>query len=105
MSVHMRAHLTSSKTRRQSAGKSDIPSGKRTSWRKLAKSKIDKYTEPGLMLRGARHKVELTQKAVASKLGILPHHVSEMEHGKRSISKAMAKKLGVLFTVDYRIFL
>jgi len=74
-------------------------------WREVFASEIAKYTEVGAALRGARFKEDMTQKEVAEKLGILPHHISEMEHGKRPIGKAMAKRLAKLFHVDYRVFL
>jgi len=62
-------------------------------WREVAKESIEKYGEVGLAIRGARVKSGYTQKKLADALGILPHHISEMEHGKRSVSKKMARKL------------
>lgn len=56
-------------------------------------------------LRGARYREEMTQKQLAKKLKILPHHISEMENGKRSISKEMAKKLAVVLKCNYKVFL
>lgn len=76
-----------------------------SSWREVAKEEIDKYTEAGVMLKGCRYKSELTQKALAIELGISQHHISEMETGKRTIGKAMAKRLADFFKTDYRIFL
>jgi transcriptional regulator with XRE-family HTH domain len=58
-----------------------------------------------LAVRGARFKAELTQKQLAEKLGVLPHHISEMEHGKRPISKKMAHKLAEVLDVNYKVFL
>ena len=74
-------------------------------WREVEKKAIEKYTETGLMIRGGRSKAGLTQKALAELIGVRPHHISEMEHGKRSVGKEMAKRLGKVFKVDYRIFL
>jgi ribosome-binding protein aMBF1 (putative translation factor) len=74
-------------------------------WREVSKDLISKYTETGMLLRGGRHKAGLTQKKLAQLVGVLPHHISEMEHGKRSISKKMAQKLSRIFKVDYRVFL
>lgn len=74
-------------------------------WREVAKGNIKKYTEAGLALRGARAKENLTQKQLADKLDILPHHVSEMEHGRRPISKKMALKLASALHVNYKVFL
>ena len=56
------------------------------------------------MLRGSRNKANLTQKQLAGLLNISQHHISEMENGKRSIGKGMAKRLATIFKMDYRIF-
>lgn len=78
---------------------------KTVKWRDTAKKDLEEYTEAGQMLRGARFKADLTQKELADRLGIKPHHISEMEHGKRTIGKAMAKRLSEVLNVDYRVFL
>ncbi|NDE91572.1 MAG: XRE family transcriptional regulator [Alphaproteobacteria bacterium] len=65
----------------------------------------DPVLRPAVMLRGSRVKAEMTQKELAKKLGILQHHLSEMEHGKRPIGKQMAKKLADVFDTDYRLFI
>lgn len=101
MSVH-------TKTRRiRISRKKTMPKKKEKSipWREVAKESIKKYTEQGLALRGARSKEDLTQKELADKLGILPHHISAMENGKRSISKKMAHKLAEILDVNYKVFL
>jgi ribosome-binding protein aMBF1 (putative translation factor) len=74
-------------------------------WRKVAKKEIEKYSEVGVVIRGSRFKEGFTQKQLAESLGVKPHHVSEMEHGKRSVGKEMARRLGKVFKVDYRVFL
>jgi DNA-binding XRE family transcriptional regulator len=74
-------------------------------WRELCNQDIEEFTEPGLMLQGARAAADLTQAEVAKKLGIKQSHVSEMEHGKCSIGKEMAHRLAKLFNVNYRLFL
>lgn len=95
----MEGHIKTDKSNRSSVGKKNIP------WRESAKNEIAKYTEIGAMVRAGRFKADLTQKQLADKLEILPHHVSEMEHGKRPVSKKMAHKLGEIFNLDYRVFL
>ncbi len=60
---------------------------------------------PGMVLAGFRLKLGLTQSGLADRLGISQNRVSDMENGKRPISKAMAAKLGQLFTVPYKAFL
>lgn len=94
----MKTHPTKSKSK-QSTTKKGVP------WRLSAEAEFSKYTETGAMLRAGRFKAGLTQKQLAEMLEILPHHISEMEHGKRAISKKMAQKLGKIFDLDYRIFL
>lgn len=71
----------------------------------MLKEHLEKYSEPGVLLRGNRHKRELTQREVAEALGIRTHHISEMENGKRPIGKEMVKRLALFFKTDYRLFL
>jgi len=75
-------------------------------WREAMKS-IILDGEGSVALRGARHKEGLTQKQLASKLGksVLQQHISEMERGLRTISVPMAKKLGQVLNISYKIFL
>jgi len=82
-----------------------LPVEKKIPWRDSAKEEIKKYSEIGLMIRGGRFKKNLTQKQLAKLIGAKPHHISEMEHGKRTIGKKMAMKLAKIFDVDYRVFL
>ncbi|PKN07065.1 MAG: XRE family transcriptional regulator [Deltaproteobacteria bacterium HGW-Deltaproteobacteria-8] len=60
---------------------------------------------PGRALRGSRFREGLTQKELSSLTGVPQRHISEMENGKRSISKAMAKRLGEALKVGYKVFL
>jgi helix-turn-helix protein len=60
---------------------------------------------PGRMLRAARMKEALSQIHLAQLTGIPQRHISEMEHGKRSIGKDRAKKLAEALKVDYHVFL
>jgi len=60
---------------------------------------------PAKVLRGLRGKEELTQAEFAERIGISQHHVSEMETGKRSITLDMAKRIGKVFSVSYKVFL
>ena len=62
-------------------------------------------THPGTILKGLRTREDLTQAQLAGKIGLKPHHVSEMEHGKRVIGKAMAKKLAEVLKTSYKMFL
>ena len=65
----------------------------------------DFYQTPGYYLWIYRHRADFTQVMLAKKLGIRQHHLSEMEHNKRSIGKELAKKLADVLNCDYRKFL
>jgi DNA-binding XRE family transcriptional regulator len=60
---------------------------------------------PAMLMRGYRGKLDMTQKDLAEKLGISQNRVSDMESGKRPISRDMAVKLGELFDTPYKSFL
>ena len=62
----------------------------------------DMYQTPGYYLRLYRHRADLTQNALAGRLGMRQHHLSEMENNKRPIGRASAKKLAGVLGCDYR---
>lgn len=98
----MPAHTRTHRTRRT------VKVSKKTdniSWREAAKRDIRKHSEGGQMLRGSRFKEDVSQKELAEAIGVSPHHISEMENGKRPIGKEMAKRFAEFFKVDYRLFL
>jgi len=59
----------------------------------------------GHALRGLRLREGLTQKKLADTVGAKPSHISEMENGKRTIGKEMAKRLAKALRTDYKVFL
>jgi len=60
---------------------------------------------PGDVLKGARDRQGLTQTELAEKIGVKPHHISEMERRKRSIGKDMARRLARALNTGYKVFL
>lgn len=60
---------------------------------------------PGTILRGARGLREMTQVRLAALIGVRSTTISDMEHGRRPIGKAMAKKLGEALSFSYKSFL
>lgn len=74
-------------------------------WRQVFASEIEKYGEPGMVLKGLRGREGLTQAQLARKLGIAHYNLSKMENGSRPISKKMAVKLAKILKTDYRVFL
>ena len=63
------------------------------------------FGTPAASLKGYRARDGMTQQELADKLKVKQTHISEMEHGKRTIGKAMAKKLAQIFRADYKMFL
>lgn len=59
----------------------------------------------GKALAGARYREGLTQTQLAKLTGIPQRHISEMENGKRTIGKEMAKRLGKALNISYKVFL
>lgn len=66
---------------------------------------IDEHGEPGLLLKGLRHRESLSQIEFAKILNITQANLSAMENGRRSIGKEIAKRIAEQFEVDYRMFL
>ncbi|MEW6263334.1 MAG: helix-turn-helix transcriptional regulator [Thermodesulfobacteriota bacterium] len=60
---------------------------------------------PAVFLSGARYREGLTQQQLAERTGIPRRHISDMEHGRRPIGKANAKKLAEALKVEPRRFL
>jgi len=59
---------------------------------------------PGKVVRGFRVKEDITQDELAKRLGIAQTRVSEIESGKRPISRNMAKRLGEAFNISPKAF-
>ena len=106
MSVHTKTRPIKRVRAKATTYKPKVPRKDRAvNWREIFKEELEKHGEAGLMLRGCRHRLELTQKELAEALGISQNHISEMENGKRVIGKVMALRLGRFFKTDYRKFL
>lgn len=60
---------------------------------------------PAHRLHGLRVKEDLTQAELADRLGISQNRISDMESGKRPISREMAKRIGSTFNISYKVFL
>ena len=74
---------------------------KNTKWYKEIKSKIT----PAYSLKIYRQNKGLSQGKLAKLLGVLSSNVSEMERGKRGISKEVAKKLSLILEVPVEKFI
>ena len=72
---------------------------------KMRQKHGDYYNTAGYLLGVYRHREEYTQDELAEALGLKQHHISEMEHNKRPIGKAMAKRLADVLQCDYKEFL
>ena len=72
-----------------------------TDWYRQVKEEI----KPGDNLKIYRLNKNLSQGKLAKLLGIHPVHISEMERGKRGISKEMAKKLSQVLEAKVEKFI
>lgn len=64
-----------------------------------------KYTKPGVLLKGTRHRENLTQVQMAKRINVTQADLSKMENGKRPIGKNIAKRIEEEFGINYRYFL
>ncbi|GFO57005.1 hypothetical protein GMSM_40120 [Geomonas sp. Red276] len=83
----------------------ELEEGESRPWREVLGEVRPGEDLPSMILRGSRSKEDLTQVELAEKAGISRRHLGEMENGKRSIGKEMAKKLATALDCDYRLFL
>lgn len=60
------------------------------------------YGTPGYYLRLYRLRADMSQVDLAEKAKMLQHHLSEMEHSKRTIGKTLAKRLAKILRCDYQ---
>ena len=74
-------------------------------WRELISAEYTDEELPGVHLRGARYREDITQKQLSELIGIPQRHISMMENGKRPIGKEMAKRLGKALNISYKVFL
>ncbi|MEN9722599.1 MAG: hypothetical protein RJB38_585 [Pseudomonadota bacterium] len=72
---------------------------------KIFPSLADPDKRPGVALRAARLRADLTQVELAEKIGCEQADVSKMESGRIPIGKTRAKKLGAALKISYRVFL
>ena len=65
----------------------------------------DPMQRPGVALRAARLRSEMTQADLAAKIGCEQGDISKMESGRFPIGKGRAKKFGAVLSINYRVFL
>lgn len=56
------------------------------------------------LLEERRKNKQITQQAIADKIGVSRQYYNELENGKRLPSVKIAKKIGVILDVDWTIF-
>ncbi len=64
-----------------------------------------RYGKVGTIIRGYRVRDELSQVELAKKISIRQAELSQIENGKRTVGKTLAKRFAVVFKTDYRVFL
>lgn len=81
----------------------DQGTGSSVPWQEVFPEALDNL--PGTVLSGARTKAGLTQVELSGRTGIPQRHISEMEHGKRTIGKDRARRLAEALSIPYRTLL
>jgi DNA-binding XRE family transcriptional regulator len=71
----------------------------------LTADEVFPEAHPSMTLKGFRLRDEMNQRELAKLLGIPQPRVSALETGKRQISREMAKRLGEIFEIPYKVFL
>ncbi len=67
---------------------------------------ISKKITPGAVVRTYRENYKLTQQQLADKAGVHKiSYISDIEHGRRSISKNLIKKFSEIFSVSPELFM
>lgn len=74
-------------------------------WRKVLEKDLSQSSESAIALKGVRIRDGLSQKELAKLLDISQSLVAQIENGKREITKDVAKRLGEIFNVGYKVFL
>jgi len=75
-------------------------------WEEVVKADIEaRGGNSSYFIKGAREAAGMTQTELAEKLGIQRTNLSNIEREKRPVGKELAKKIGEIFKVDYRVFL
>ncbi len=65
----------------------------------------EKFTKAGALLKGLRLREGLSQIEFAKKINVTQANLSNMENGRRSIGKIIAKRIEKVFGTNYRYFL
>jgi len=78
---------------------------KKKGWRDFFEDELNEQGEQGLYLQGLRLREGYTQAQLGELIGVTQNNISAMEHGRRSIGKALAQRLAQVFGVRYQRFL
>ena len=88
------------------AQKPEADEGPAVPWREALGDVLAKNGgEVATMVRACREAKNMTQQALADEVGLHKSNISEIERGKRSVGKALARKLATVLETDYRMFL
>ena len=66
---------------------------------------FEKRMKPGDYVRMYRENLSLTQTALGEKVGMSRAYICDVEHGRRAISKDIAKKFSKLFKISASHFI
>ena len=91
-------------TGKAAPAKAGADEGAPVPWEVVAKEHL-KEGGVALSVRAKRKRAGMSQAELAEALGIKQANVSEIETGKRTIGKDLAKRIARVFECDYRLFL
>ncbi len=74
-------------------------------WKVVAKDRIAKHKQAGMVLRGARFRESISQKELAKLSGVSQDNISRIENGKRKIGEKVAKRLAKPLKINYLLLL
>ncbi len=74
-------------------------------WREAFKERLGDLPGNAINLAGIRHREDLSQSKFGKAVGVNQANISKMERGVRPIGVKIAKRIGKVFNIDYRLFL
>lgn len=76
-----------------------------TPWEVVAKDRIEKHKQAGLVLRGARYRENMSQVKLAKLSGVHQNEISKIENGKRGVGEKVAQKLAKPLNINYHLLI
>jgi DNA-binding XRE family transcriptional regulator len=66
---------------------------------------LEKRPRGAINLKASRERLNISQKELAEKTGIIQNNISQYENGKRKITETVAKRFAKALYTNYKIYL